>query len=267
MPSPFPGLDPYLESPRYWQDFHERFITYAAESLQPQLTPRYRALISERLVVEATERVMIPDVTVVRRPAPRPSVAEEGAITTAVAVEVEADEPTLFATFLDDLREAYIEIIDRRGERIVTAIEVLSPINKTGEGRKQYRQKQEEMLRGSVNLVEIDLLHEGEHTVVVPRPNLQRHEPFHSLVCVWRAANPLYCEVYFVRLPERLPRVRIPLLPEDRDVVLDLQAVATRCYDAARYDLDIDYSQLPPVALPPPDLAWIENYLREKGVR
>ena len=75
MPSPFPGMDPYLESPRYWQDFHESFITYAREELQPQLPPRYRALIGARLVVEATERVMIPDVTVVRRPAPRPPVA------------------------------------------------------------------------------------------------------------------------------------------------------------------------------------------------
>jgi len=267
MPSPFPGMDPYLESPRYWQDFHESFITYAREELQPRLPPRYRAMIGARLVVEATERVMIPDVTVVRRPAPRPAVAEEGAVATAVAVEVEADEPTVVAVFSDDLREAYIEIIDRTGQQVVTSIEVLSPINKTGEGRKQYRQKQEEMLRGGVNLVEIDLLHAGDHTVVAPRPNLERHEPFHALVCVWRASNPLNCEVYFVRLQTRLPRVRIPLLPEDRDVVLDVQAVLTRCYDAARYDLDIDYTRMPPVALSPSDMAWIEDYLSEKGVR
>jgi hypothetical protein len=58
MPSPFPGMDPYLESPRYWQDFHERFITIAAAGLQQQLPQRYRARISERLVLEATGRMM-----------------------------------------------------------------------------------------------------------------------------------------------------------------------------------------------------------------
>lgn len=266
MPSPFPGMDPYLESPRYWQDFHERFITYAAEALQQQLPLRYRARISERLVLEATERVMIPDITVVRHPVPRPPVAGTPDATTAIAVE--ADEPIIFAALMDDLREPYIEIIDRTGQRVVTVIEVLSPINKRlGEGRNRYLEKQQEVLRGSTNLVEIDLLHEGEHTVVVPRPNLERHEPFHALVCVWRAVHPLYCEVYFVRLQTRLPRVRIPLLPDDQDVVLDIPAIFTRCYDAARYDLDLDYTQPPPVALPPPDLAWLQSWLREQGRR
>jgi hypothetical protein len=253
MASPFPGMDPYLESPRYWQDFYERFITYAAEGLQQQLPLRYRARISERLVLEATDRVMIPDITVVRHPVPRPA---------------EADEPIIFAALMDDLREPYIEIIDRTGQRVVTVIEVLSPINKRlGEGRNRYLEKQQEVLRGNTNMVEIDLLHEGAHTVVVPRPNLERHEPFHSLVCVWRADNPLYCEVYFVRLQNRLPRVRTPLLPGDHDVVLDIPAVLTRCYDAARYDLDRDYTQPPPLALSPPDLAWLESWLREQGRR
>ena len=266
MPSPFPGMDPYLGSPRYWQDFHERFITYAAEGLQQQLPLCYRARISERLVLEATERVMIPDTTVVRHPVPRSPLAETHDATTAVAAE--ADEPIIFAALMDDLREPYIEIIDRAGQRVVTVIEVLSPINKRlGDGRNRYREKQQEVLRGSTNMMEIDLLHEGSHTVVVPRPNVERHEPFHSLVCVWRAANPLYCEVYFVRLQNRLPRIRTPLLPGDHDVVLDIPAILTRCYDAARYDLDLDYTQPPPIALSPPDLAWLESWLREHGQR
>jgi Protein of unknown function (DUF4058) len=266
MPSPFPGMDPYLESPRYWQDFHGSFITYAREALQSQLPRRYRARISERLVLEATERVMIPDITVVRHPVPRPPRTETPDATTAVASE--ADEPIIFAALMDDLREPYIEIIDRAGQRVVTVIEVLSPINKRlGEGRNRYLEKQQEVLRGGTNIVEIDLLHEGAHTVVVPRPNLERHEPFHSLVCVWRAANPLYCEVYLVRLQSRLPRIRTPLLPGDPDVVLDIPAVFARCYDAARYDLDLDYTQLPPPTLSPPELAWLEGWLREQGRR
>ena len=266
MPTPFPGMDPYLESPRYWQDFHDSFITYARAALQPQLPQRYRARISERLVLEATERVMVPDITVVKRPVPRPPDNETTGVTTGL--KVEADEPTIFAALADDLREPYIEIIDRAGQRVVTVMELLSPVNKRpGEGRNRYLEKQKEVLRAATNLVEIDLLHEGEHTVVVPRFNLERHEPFYSVVCVWRAANPLYCEIYFVRLQTRLPRIRIPLLPEDKDVVLDVPTIHTRCYDDARYDLDLEYTQPPPFQLSPPDLAWLGSWLREKGQR
>jgi hypothetical protein len=266
MPSPFPGIDPYLESPLYWQDFHERFLPYAAEVLQPQLPHRYRARIGERVIVEAVERTLIPDLTVVQRPAPRDAEGQMPGSTTGVALDM--DVPTVFSAFPDELREAFVEIIDRVGQRVVTVIELLSPSNKTpGPGREQYVQKQREVLRSGTNLVEIDLLHDGAHTVAVPRANLVRHAPFYGLISVWRAAQPQQCEVYFVRLPDRLPRIRIPLLPEDYDVALDLPALFTRCYDAARYDLDLDYTQPPPVELAHADLAWLEDWLRDKGRR
>ena len=264
MPSPFPGIDPYLESPLYWQDFHERFLPYAAEVLQPQLPNRYRARIGERVILEAVERTIIPDLTVVQRPVPPDIGGQTPGGPTGMALEVDA--PTIFSAFPDELREAFVEIIDRVGQRVVTVIELLSPTNKTpGPGREQYVQKQHEVLRSSTNLVEIDLLHGGTHTVAVPHANLARHAPFHGLVSVWRAAQPQQYEVYFVRLQERLPRLRIPLLPDDYDVALDLPALYTRCYDAARYDLDLDYTQPPPVELSPTDRIWLENWLRDNG--
>jgi hypothetical protein len=257
-------MDPYLESPLYWQDFHERFLPYAAEVLQPQLPNRYRARIGERVILEAIERAIIPDLTVVQRPTLRNS----GGPTPDSGVAVEMDAPTIFSAFPDDLREAYVEIIDRVGQRVITVIELLSPTNKTpGIGREQYLQKQREVLRSGTNLVEIDLLHGGAHTVAVPCTSLVRYTPFYGLVSVWRAVQPLQCEVYFVRLQDRLPRLRIPLLLEDHDVALDLPAVFTRCYDAARYDLDLDYTQPPPVELAPADLAWLDDWLRTKGWR
>lgn len=264
MPSPFPGIDPYLESPLYWQDFHERFLPYAAEVLQPQLPNRYRVRIGERVIVEAVERTIIPDLTVVQRPAP---VGTEGQTPGSHAdIALEADAPTIFSAFPDELHEAFVEIIDRVGQRVVTLIELLSPTNKTpGPGREQYVHKQHEVLRSSAHLVEIDLLHGGAHTVAVPRANLVRHTPFYGLVSVWRATQPQQYEVYFVRLPERLPRLRIPLLPDDHDVSLDLSAIYTRCYDAARYDLDLDYTQPPSVELSPSELIWLEKWLRDKG--
>lgn len=41
MPSPFPGMNPYLEQDDAWHDFHERLMPALAEALLPQVRPRY----------------------------------------------------------------------------------------------------------------------------------------------------------------------------------------------------------------------------------
>jgi hypothetical protein len=101
----------------------------------------------------------------------------------------------------------------------------------------------------------------------VPEYALERIKPFYGIVSVWRFYIRNRFEVYPVRLQERLPRIAVPLLPEDKDVVLDIQWVFNRCYDLGRYGLDIDYSQPPPVPLTDEEKAWLEKLLREKGLR
>ena len=49
MPSPFPGMNPYLEQEVVWHDFHERFLPAAATYLVPQIRPRYIVLIDENI--------------------------------------------------------------------------------------------------------------------------------------------------------------------------------------------------------------------------
>jgi hypothetical protein len=49
MPSPFPGMDPYLEDPARWPDVHQSLITYIRDMLQPQVRPRYHARMGERV--------------------------------------------------------------------------------------------------------------------------------------------------------------------------------------------------------------------------
>jgi len=49
MPSPFPGMDPYLENPSLWPDGHGRLINIASELLLAQLRPKYFVQIDERL--------------------------------------------------------------------------------------------------------------------------------------------------------------------------------------------------------------------------
>jgi len=39
--SPFPGMDPYLESPDIGSDAHSRLINIFAEQLVPKLAPKY----------------------------------------------------------------------------------------------------------------------------------------------------------------------------------------------------------------------------------
>ena len=41
MPSPFPGMNPYLEYPDRWPTVHNRLIVALADLLTPQLLPKY----------------------------------------------------------------------------------------------------------------------------------------------------------------------------------------------------------------------------------
>ncbi len=142
----FPGMDPYLESPLLWPGLHTALIVYMADILQPLLRPRYLTSIEERVYLENMGR----DAIVCRR---RPD---------TVAL-LEADAPVVIRTPPRDVHETFVAVLDRQsGERIVTVIEVLSPTNKyAGPGRASYLAKQEELLRGPVHLVEIDLLRPG----------------------------------------------------------------------------------------------------------
>ena len=41
MPSPFPGMDPYLEAPDLWPDFQNNLAPEIQGHLNPQVTPKY----------------------------------------------------------------------------------------------------------------------------------------------------------------------------------------------------------------------------------
>ena len=119
-------MDPFLE--RHWEDVHTRLIGYIADALQPQLADDLIARMEEKGYVEddGNTRVRRPDVRVVENPTPwRPA---EGAAATATTV---LDEPMLLEPLGGPIRERSVLIYDAAGHRIVTAIEVLSPWNKS----------------------------------------------------------------------------------------------------------------------------------------
>ena len=78
MPSPFPGMDPYLEDPAMWPDVHQRFITYLSDAMQPHIRPQYSARIGERIYVVDSMRSIYPDLALVQRPNVPPRVCESG---------------------------------------------------------------------------------------------------------------------------------------------------------------------------------------------
>lgn len=261
MRCPFPGMDPFIERPAIWSDFHDSLIAEIRRELQPLLRPKYVAVSQERLYVVESDRPIYPDVSVSRvrpgttggdRPLP----------------PLEPDSRAVFKLDVDEVREPVIHIVDPANEqRIVTAIEVLSPGNKTrGAGRRSYLRKRRELWGARANIIEIDLLRAGRRTVRVPREQLARLRPWAYVVAATLRRH-RRLEVYPVPLGQRLPRVAVPLGADDLDVVLDLQAAFTRCWDDGPYPGLLRYDGPPPGGLTDDELAWIDTTLKAAGHR
>jgi Protein of unknown function (DUF4058) len=269
MPSPFPGMDPFLEHPAIFPGVHDRFLTYLSEALQAALPAPYFAEINERLWVESSERTIGPDVDVLRGNPPGPGMNHGDG---GVAVLAEPAEPILITVPVEEHRQTYLEIrapLDD-GERVVTTIEILSPTNKTPgpKGRTLYLAKQLEVLDSDTNLVEIDLLRGGMHTTAIPLKRLRAKVPiFDYHVCVHAFDDLETFAIYAIRLAVRLPAIKVPLLPGDGSVTADLQAVFDRCYDTGPYRRRVRYE---PSRIEPPlsaeQLEWVTQILQTQGV-
>lgn len=252
-------MDPYLERPTIWPDFHDTLITYIKETLQPLLRPRYVALSQDRLYVVESERPIRPDVSVVRS---RRLAARGG----GTPVTVKPDRAVVIEMFREEVRQPLIHIIEpAAGNRIVTAIEVLSPDNKVpGSGRQNYLQKGDELWQAGASLVEIDLLRQGQPTVRVPVERLDALRPFAYVVSVSRWFPSQY-EVYPIGLRGPLPKVSVPLADGDADATLDLQAAFTRCWEAGSYPDLLQYEKAP-AGVSRADLTWCRKQLRAAGL-
>jgi Protein of unknown function (DUF4058) len=155
----------------------------------------------------------------------------------------------------------------RSGNRLVTAIEFLSLSNKKGrKGRAAYRKKQQKIVDGGANLVEIDLLRAGKYVLLAPENQvpLRFQRPYR--VCVFRAIRPDEAELIRVPLRQALPAIGIPLREKDAEVELDLQQLIEKSYADGQYD-DIDYKAEPKPPLDSEDARWADALLKEKGRR
>ena len=256
MRSPFPGMDPFLEG-NLWTSFHALFAPQMARQLNHVLRPKYIALPERKYIGGSLEEVMIatktiPDVSIKKTR----SRGASSMMATAVAPSVK-----LRTSLVTKVPQFRIEIRDVSSRRLITAIELLSPTNK-GSGRRLYLRKRRHFLHSTAHLLEIDLHHQGG------RIPLQDPYPAGAYyVLLNRARKRSLTEVWPIALAEALPVVSVPLLKGDADVPLDLQRAFTDIYDAGSFDLAVDYRQAPDVELSAAETAWLDKYLRSKGLR
>jgi Protein of unknown function (DUF4058) len=252
MPSPFPGMDPYIES-WIWGDFHASMIAYLRDQLNTRLPRQFIAssdLYVWREELSEEESIVLggPDVQIAGHSPP-----SDG---TAVAT-VAAPFTSMLPKGLER-KQRYLRVVDHEQRRIVTVIEILSPSNKTAHrSGEAYRFKREEYFTSRINLVEIDLLRSGQ------RPPLGEPAPpvtdYYLMVCrSWQRSQ---LSVWPFSIRETLPAVPVPLDPDVQEVVLDLRACMNHAYDSGRYAEQLDYSKPPKPPLREPDATWARELL------
>ncbi len=257
MPSPFPGMDPYLEAPELWPNVHHGLISEIQATLNQRLRPRYKTLVEERVYIsdemDPGRKVIVPDVAIqVRQARQQPYVVGH-------ASGVTVAEPMISTSMIDEeIREARVVIIDGTGRHVVTVIEILSPTNKIlgARGRANYEAKRRQVMQSPSHLVEIDLLREGEP--IYCGEQLPVHD---YLIHVSRRGERPQGILWPILLAQRLPIIKIPLLPTDQDEDLDLGQILKSAYDRAGYDLMVDYHQPPRVPLNEPNASWSREWL------
>src|SRR3954447_22512757 len=255
MPSPFPGMNPYLEQDDAWHDFHEKFLPAIAERLVAQVRPNYIVKIDEHIYVhempvEPRRFLGRADVAVGRTPTPGAVRAKAGVLEAPARVRLPAQ---------DVERLAFLEIRDRHSRELIAVVELLSPSNKRpGPDREQYLAKREQLLGSRAHLVEVDLLRGGR-----PMPMDDRPECDYS-VLVSRAEDRPLAGFWPIRLRDPLPAISIPLRLPDEEARLDLQEALHRVYDASGYE-DYIYAGAPEPPLAPDDAEWARQVARRPG--
>jgi hypothetical protein len=257
MPSPFPGMDPYLEG-SLWTTFHFALGAEIVRQLAPRLRPRYLVLPVERFLIEAVD-----DVAITTSMYPDVGVARSGIDSSVLQATARVVAPLQLITVIPEaVPHVAIEIRDIANRQLVTAIEILSPTNKRGEGRTEYLAKRRRILLSTAHLLEIDLLRQGQRV-----PMQQSLPPADYFLFLSRVDDRPLTSVWPVALSQLLPTLPVPLLPGDPDALLDLQEIFTSVYDLLGYDLALDYTQPPEVALEGKALHFADDLLRAAGKR
>jgi hypothetical protein len=260
MSSPFPGMNPYLESPTIWSSFHTRLLVAIADALAPVLRPSYYIEVETRTYQDQEDDeeddllVGIPDAAVLSATALKQFKDVE-----SEAVTLTQNRPqSVILPMPVTLKERYLEIREIGTETVITVIEVLSPKNKKrGKGRVAYERKRTRILGSLSNLVKVDLLRANP-----PMTMLGQVQPTHYRIVVSRSEQRPQADLYGFNLSEPIPSFPLPLKPEEPEPIVDLQPIVTGVCERAGYNERLDYQQpVPPPALSQTDQQWVDALL------
>ena len=259
MPSPFPGMDPFLEG-YLWPDVHHNLASVFQQLLTPQIIPKYVARVNLYTVQDSAFEedlgILYPDVELLLR-----DKAEEPE---AAYAKEENDQLTppdhrLFILEPIEVRIPVLEIRDKEKNRLITAIEILSPVNKRHPGLEPYRAKYLKLNQAGVHLLEVDLLRRGERPF--RHPNLPEVDYRVTLT----RGNRKKIDVWDLAVKDNLPTVPVPLREGDGEVILNLGQALSIIYDRNQYQLTIDYQKdPPPPAFSQEDTIWIRKVLNDQ---
>ena len=254
MPSPFPGMNPYLERPARWTDFHNSFIVTARTALARQVGEKYFVQVEEHLYLERAdegdELLGVPDLDLIG--------SEDGSgVGPSAATLVAPVRVTIPG--VTRRRLAFLTVRDREGDRVVTVIEMPSPTNKRpGDDRAEFIAKRQRWLASAASYVEIDLLRGGRRLPIRGLPGCD----YYALVS--RPAKRRDADLWPIQLRDPLPTIPVPLLAGDTEATLELQPLLHEVHDNAGYGRRL-YRRPPVPDLSATDAAWAAGVLNPPG--
>ena len=253
-PSPFPGMDPFLEEPHRWGGVHSRLINSLSDYLSELVAPHFYVDIEEHVYLvtpdgDKEKSGIMPDVFLIQGVPTGALTATAGTITPPRIIE------PLYET---EVRVRYLEIRDTENHQVVTTLEVLSPFNKAKgtADRKAFLRKRNKVMASPVHWIEIDLLRSGERPA-----DIAPEGDYYALLK--RGDRVTRYELWYFDLPDIMPTIAVPLRPPFADVPLNLQTVFNTVYARGRYAYNLDYaSRVPSPRLPAPVAVWVAERIR-----
>jgi hypothetical protein len=240
MKSPFLGMNPWLEG-YLWLDVQQALASVISEMIAPLIAPKYVTHIAPTMIMDYDP------------------VSEIGITYPKITPEPNSE-------FIDDIpfklpiksRTYVVELRDAANNKLITAIEILSPVNKRNPNLIDYRKKIDDLHKRGVHVIEIDLLRRGT------RPFSSKKVLSHYQMMLLRAQlnNAL---IWSVNIQDKLPVLPVPLRAPDLDVFLDLGNAMDIIFERSLYYLSIDYAKDPaPPVFAEQDLAFIQEIVNQK---
>ena len=260
MPSPFPGMDPYLEQSAFWSSFHSRLIVALADAIELQLSPQYYVEVETRTYEsdDSEDGVLIgiPDAIVFSNQSD--VTTGEQLLKDDTSIATQAPPERVSVPMPLEIKERYLEVREIATDEVITVIELLSPKNKrSGDGRTAYEKKRRAILGSATHLVQLDLLRGNKPMAIL---GMQSTTAYRILVS--RSHQRPIADLYNVTLLQELPSFPVPLKRNEKEPLVHLQEVFSGVYERARYATRFDYSQpIPPPALSEANRRWVEGLL------